>query len=126
MDVNKRAAQYVKLRDKVKQITEKHKEELAPYNDLMARMRGEFVGFLHDTKQESAKTSSGTIYLTTKSTASLEDADAFMRHVIGTEAWDLLDRRANSSAVKAYIDENNTLPPGVKFSQVVDVGVRRS
>jgi len=45
--------------------------------------------------------------------------------VIGSEAWDLLDRKANVTAVSDFIEENNAPPPGVNFSTTYVVGVRR-
>jgi hypothetical protein len=44
--------------------------------------------------------------------------------VIGTEQWDLLDKKANVTAVTDYLNENGVLPPGVKYSTRFDVGVR--
>jgi hypothetical protein len=71
-------------------------------------------------------TKAGTAYVSVKTSASLEDPDIFMRHVIGTESWELLDRRANATAVKAFAEENHgALPPGVKMASIVTVGVRR-
>ena len=126
MNISKRVEQYVALRDKIKEIKIQQKEELAPYNVMLDKLGSSCLKFLQDTGQESARTENGTVYITTRGTASLEDAEAFMRHVIGTQEWELLDRRANSTAVKAYIEENGTLPPGVRFSDIIDVGVRRS
>jgi hypothetical protein len=48
-----------------------------------------------------------------------------MRYVIGNEAWDLLDRKANVKAVEDFIEENDLAPPGVNFSTTYVVGVRR-
>jgi len=74
---------------------------------------------------ESVRTDTGTVYRTEKKSASLADPDAFMRYVIGNEAWDLLDRKANVKAVEDFIEENDLAPPGVNFSTTYVVGVRR-
>jgi len=126
IDFNKRAAQYVHLRDTVKAIKEKHKAELAPYNDAMEKLEALFMQELNNTHQDSAKTASGTVYKTTRKTASLDDPDAFMRFVIGGEYWDLLDRKANATAVEEFLNDNQALPPGVKFTAVEEIGVRRA
>jgi hypothetical protein len=48
-----------------------------------------------------------------------------MNHVISTKNFDLLDRRANSTAVREFIKKNNVQPPGVNLSAHRTVGVRK-
>lgn len=118
---------FVTLRDHVKTIEDKHKAELAPMKELRERLEAAMLDKLNATGQDSAKTAFGTVYRTMRESASLEDATSFMRHVIGSEAWDLLDRKANTPACKKFAEENGgNLPPGVKFTQVYTVGVRRA
>lgn len=119
-----RVGQYVALRAKVKAIKDKHKEELTPYNTAMEQLEGLMLNALNATGQENAKTKNGTVYKTEKTSCSLEDADEFLRHVIGTEQWELLDRKANVTAVKDYLDMNGALPPGVKLTTTMEVGIR--
>jgi hypothetical protein len=49
-----------------------------------------------------------------------------MAFVKTTNNYDLLDRKANVTAVKDYVSENGTLPPGVNLSSIKTVGVRRA
>lgn len=60
-----------------------------------------------------------------RKSASLEDPQAFMNYVIENEAWDLIDRKANTKAVEDFIQSNNSPPPGVKFSDALTLGLRR-
>ena len=124
IDYATRAQQYVALRAKKKEIQDRHKVELQPINDILDKLEGLFLDFLNNTGQDSAKTPGGTFYRTTRNTASLEDPAEFMRHVIGTESWDLLDKKANVSAVKDFLETHKVLPPGVKFTSDYTVGVR--
>jgi len=48
-----------------------------------------------------------------------------MDYVTTNKLFDLLDRRANTTAVKAFVKKNNQLPPGCNLSAVETVGVRR-
>jgi hypothetical protein len=73
----------------------------------------------------SLNTDAGTVYRTEKKSASLSDSTAFMDYVIANSAFDLLDRKANVTAVTEFVKENNTPPPGVNFSSAYVVGVRR-
>lgn len=119
-----RIAQYVALRNKVKGIKDRHKEELAPYNDAMEKLEAVLLQGLCATGQESAKTDAGTVYKTVKRTASLDDPDAFMNFVLASGRFELMDRKANVVAVAEYMEENQAPVPGVKFSTSVEVGVR--
>lgn len=125
--VEKRIQQFVLMRDKLKEIDEAHEKTRAPYALALEKLKGSITEFLTTAGVESVKTQFGTAYVSIKRNASLEDPDAFMRHVIGTEGWDLLDRRANTKACEAFAEENKgELPPGVKVTSITTVGVRRA
>lgn len=126
MDVDKRVGQYVKLRDKIKELDGEHKTRMEPYREMLEQLGNVLLKHLNDVNVESVRAESGTFFKTTKKTASLEDPEAFMRFVIENQCFDMLDRKANVTAVDEYIETNNALPPGVKFSARVEVNVRRS
>lgn len=117
---------YVKLRDKKKECDDAHSQRMAPLVAAMDQLEGAMLTMLNDTGQDSAKTAAGTVYRTTKQSASIADKDAFMRHVIGTEAWEFLDAKANVTAVAKTIEDTGEPPPGVNWSSRVIVGVRRA
>lgn len=126
LDISKRVEQYVLLRDKIKKLDDEHKERMKPYRDALEKLNGVLLNHLNDINGDSVRTDTGTVYRTERKSASLADADAFMRFVIGNEAWDLMDRKANVTAVADFIEENNAPPPGVNFSTTYVVGVRRA
>lgn len=123
-DFEKRIAQYVTLRNKIKDADEAHKKATAPMREMLEKLNGAIREAIQASKQESAKASSGTAYLKHKVSATIADPAAFKRHVIGTESWDLADWKANGPAVKAFVEEHHTVPPGINYSVTVDVGVR--
>jgi hypothetical protein len=98
---------------------------MKPYKEMLDKLNSVLLDHLNTINGESVRTDTGTVYRTEKKAASLADPDAFMRYVIGSEAWDLLDRKANVTAVSDFIEENNAPPPGVNFSTTYVVGVRR-
>ncbi len=120
-----RVSQYVKLRDIKKRLDDEHKAKLKPINEAMETLEGMMLTMLQTTGQDSAATQAGTVYKTTKRSATIADGDAFRRHVIGTEAWELIDWRANAPAVSDYVEANKDAPPGVNYSTRIEVGVRR-
>jgi hypothetical protein len=125
-DIKERVTQYITIRDKIRAMEEAHKEALKPLKELLDKLSGVLAKHMEDTKSEAIKTEGGTCYLTTRWSASLADADAFMRFVKENDKFDLMDRKANATAVRDYVEEHNTLPPGVNLSSIQQVGVRRS
>jgi hypothetical protein len=126
VDINKRVAQYVALRDEIKKHDDAHKEKMKPYRELLDKLNGALLEQLNTVQGKSISTDAGTVYRTEKKSASLADADAFMRYVVDNAEWDLLDRKANVTAVADYIEEHEYPPPGVNFSTTFVAGVRRS
>ena len=74
---------------------------------------------------ESLRTSAGTAYKTVKHSVTVADKDAFRNFIKNEDAWYFADLRANAPAVRAYLDENDHLPPGVNMSSWAAVNVKR-
>ncbi len=122
--VDKRVEQYIAVRDTIQARKQAFEEQLKPLVDIQNMLTGWMQNFLEQAGADSVKTSHGTCYSTTRYTASLADPEAFMKHVISTGSFDLLDRKANVTAVKDYVNEKGSLPPGVNMSSIKTVGVR--
>lgn len=125
-DINKRVAQFVQVRDALKRLDERHAAERAPLQGILLELEGKLDAALQANNAESLKTSSGTCYSSVRHSASLADPQAFMDFVINNKKFELLDRRANTTAVKDFIKDNNAPPPGVNFNAVRTIGVRRA
>lgn len=124
MDIEKRVAQYIALRNKIKAEDDAHAEVMKPKKDLLLALNALLLKHLSDIKSESVKTAAGTVYRSERKSASLADPDAFMNYVVEHGLWDLLDRKANATAVADFINENKFSPPGVNFSTIYTAGVR--
>lgn len=126
-DINfaKRIDQYVRLRDKIKKMKENFDAELEPFATALEQLNNMILDHLNKVNSDSVATPMGTAYRTAKKSASLADPDLFMNYVITQGAWDLLDRKANVTAVEDFITNNKSPPPGVNFSKVFVAGVRR-
>jgi hypothetical protein len=125
VDINQRVEQYVMLRDKIKELDDAHKEKMKPFKETLEKLGNVLMDHLNTAGAESVKTSGGTFYKSSKKSASLADADAFMTFVIEKGLFELMDRKANATAVEDFVNENGVLPPGVKFSMVTTINVRR-
>jgi len=117
---------FVQARDEIKRLEDAHEEALKPIKEIKAKLEGRILEFLDVSGLTSGKTPYGTAIATVKDSASLADPDAFMNWVMKNGAFELLDRRANTTAVRDYVEEHGTLPPGVNFSSRKTASVRRS
>ena len=123
--IDQRVREYVACRDEVDRIEKRHKDELAPLLDLQKKLAGILQQFLDDTGVDSIKTEYGTAYASTRYSASLRDPEVFMQYVLQNNSFELLDKRANVTAVKDFVKEHNAEPPGVALSAMTTIGVRR-
>lgn len=124
-DVNVRIAQYVALRDKIKALDDAHKKKMEPFREMLDQIGGLLLTHLQTVGGDSIATPSGTVYKTVKNSATIKDGKAFFDFVTQNNEWDLLDKKANVTAVMEFIEQHKATPPGVNFSAVITVGVRR-
>jgi hypothetical protein len=123
--INALVKKYIELRDEVKAIEAEFDLKKKPKKEAMEQIQGILLGFLDKSGGTAMKTEFGTCYSTTRYSASLADADAFMRFVVDQKAFHMLDRKANATAVREYVEEHQgNLPPGVNLTQIKSVGVR--
>ena len=122
--INKLVAQYLAVRTRIKQMEDEFQRKLTPFETAKNKLAGTMLKFLDKSGQEMARTDEGTVYVTVRHNASLGDPDAFMDYVMQNGAFELMDRRANSTACRDFAEEHGSLPPGVKLNSIRTVGVR--
>lgn len=105
----------------IDEIEARHKEELKPFEDAKKAYRNLIQEYLIANKTNSMKTDTGQAVLATKTSFRVEDQTEFKRHVIGTEAWDMIVWAVKRSAAEAFEDATKTLPPGVAKSSVLEL-----
>jgi hypothetical protein len=126
-DIARYIDRYIKIRDKKKEMQDRHKAELAPINTALDALEQGFLNHLNGTNSDNAVAKGiGTAYRTVRHSATIEDGATFRRHVIGAEAWHLADWKANANAVHEAMVETKAPVPGVKFSSEAVVNIRRS
>lgn len=124
--VDDRVAQYVSVRDKIKEANDAHEKAIAPLVEVQNLLTGWLQNFMEQAGADNIKTAHGTCYNTTRFSASLADPEAFMKFVKETGKFDLLDRKANVTACRDFTSETGHTPPGVNLSSIKTVGVRRA
>lgn len=117
---------YRQVRDRITQRTQEFEESIKKLTTRREQLAGLLLNILDNTHQESARTVNGTVGVRVESSASVADKSAFMDHVKSTGNFELLDVRANKTAVRDYIEhhEGHT-PPGVNFTSRRTVGVTK-
>lgn len=127
VNVDDMVLRFIEIRDVLKALEDAYEAKRKPLLEVKERISGELMQFLDDNKLTNAQTKHGTVHTTTRSSASLTDAQLFFDFVLENERYELLDKRANATAVKDYVKENGgNLPPGVNLSSIKTVGVRRA
>ena len=124
--IDERVEQYVQIRDKIRELEKAHEEMIKPYKDALSGLNSILLQHLQKLGVESARTAAGTVYVTERTSASLADVTAFWDYVINTKEFDLIDKRANKTAVADYVKSNGIAPPGVNYAVTHLVGVRRA
>ena len=125
-EIEKRVGQYIAIRDRLDEMNAEHDERCKKLKATQNLLSGLMLAYLEQAGATSIKTPEGTCIASSKTTASLADPKAFMDFVIANSAWDLLDRKANSTAVRDYVAEKGHLPPGANLSTIRTLSVRRS
>lgn len=144
---------YVELRDVRDEMSKRHAEEIGKITEMMEVCESWLLKHLSDNKIESARTEAGTAYKNTSTSATVDPEGGWpllLYHVLhgpiqrvldavekgmsdkGSMAilltspeLDLLNHSVNKTKVKEIVEAGGHVPPGVKYSQFVKLGVRR-
>lgn len=119
---------YVEDRDQLAANSKAAAELSAPLNIAQVAREQWLKNELTSTGAEGLKTTHGTAFWETGSSATVADATEFMAWV--HEDWDarrgFLNNAVNKTAVKARLDDKQPVPPGVDYKTFRSVKVRRA
>jgi hypothetical protein len=119
-------SKYVEIRDEIKARNDAHATAMTEITETQNLLTAWLTKHLEAVGAESVRTKAGTVYSSTRYSASLADPQAFMNYVKTTDNFDLLDRKANATAVREHVATQGGLPPGVNLNAIRTVGVRRA
>src|SRR4249919_1460208 len=119
-------ASYIELRNARKSADEQYaafrKENYdEPMNDIEMKL----LDMLNEMGSDSIKAPTGTAFKKLSTSVTTADGAAFRRHVIGLEAWDMVDWRPNKTAINDLIEEGEPLPPGLNRTTFYNINVRK-
>jgi hypothetical protein len=115
-------ALYIALRDLASEIEE---DTLTPISRALESIAQEMARKLDSDGEQSASTAAGTAFFESLDSVSLSDPDQYFSWVVENAAWDMIEKRASKTGVKAFIEQHKALPPGAKFSTIRKVKFTR-
>lgn len=123
-NANELTEKYTELRDRKAAIETQMKAAMKPISEEMVKIEGELMSLLNATGAQNISTPHGTAYKSETRRFTVEDPHLFRSWIEANNRPDFYQNRVSDEAVKAYVEEFGTLPPGVKMSAHVTVNVR--
>lgn len=116
---------YMVLRRKKEAIEAKVKDDVSEIKAKMDKLEAWIKQQADAQGVTSFKTKHGTAFLTTTDYANVADWDAVLTYIRENEAYDMLEKRISKMAVRGYIEENKSVPPGVNYGTKLEVNIRK-
>jgi hypothetical protein len=117
---------YVALRDRRAQRKAAYSEDDAGDKLKQDKIEVEFIRRLTDRGVDSVSARGvGTAYMSTRSTATVADPDAFWNYVRDNDAYELVENRVNKTAHSQHQEAHGENVPGVSTSATTVVNFRR-
>ena len=102
------------LRDEVRAKEKAFEDSLAEDKGTVKELESMILDQLHAAKLTSVKIEGvGTAYTAKRTSAKVEDAEAFFAFVLKYERTELLEARASKKAVEEYVEQMGVPPTGV-------------
>jgi hypothetical protein len=117
-DLGERIKQVRAMEDFIDKQQQELDTKLEQHHKFVEIGRAEILAFLNQTNQKSANTEFGGAYWKPKITYRVEDKDAFRRHVIGAEAWELITWASAPVNCEVFTEEHKMPPPGLARNAV--------
>ena len=124
-DIDAIVKKYVDLRDSIDAINKETKARVAVLEEAQGALASVLMKLAKEQGVSSFKTDSGTAFIQTKTYAGVADWSRTIEYIKANDAYYLLNKAVNKTAVKEYIDKHETPPPGVNWTVEQEIQVRR-
>lgn len=105
----------LRAKEKMADIDDEAKRQKKPLADTVAKLEGWIQAEAEKEGLDKIPTPAGTGYWSTHYKCTVSDQTVFMDYVKETGDLSLVDKRANKTAVKDFVNEHGQPPPGVNF-----------
>lgn len=126
MTVAQMTEKYLALRKKKQAIQDRHKQELAPFNEILNRLGNLILAELNAAGVNSMASAEGTVYKSVETSVTVKDWPATLSYIQQNQAWDLLEARVAKTAAVTIVQETQAPIPGVNIAQEIVLRVRSS
>jgi len=116
---------YLSLRDEKERIEKEAKLAIRPILDKMGKIEEWFLIRGEQEGVDNWKTPFGTPYFSQATNVSVADWDEVLDYVKNNDAYEILTHGVNKSAVREFLEKNDELPPGVNYTSVRKLYVRK-
>jgi len=118
---------YIKIRNAKEAVVEKHKQELAEYNEQLEAISEEMLELCKEQNASSIRTGEGTIIRKVTTRYATTDWDSLYKFIKEHDAYGLLEQRLHQTNTKQFLEEHpDLLPPGLWSDNKYTIVVRRS
>jgi len=119
---------FVKTRDEIEAIEAEAKAKVAPLKERQKKQQAYIQRHMEEQGIKTIRTDSGTAYINVAESVRVGDWDALLEYIRTTEEYELLNKAVNKTAALEMMGEKrqNQPPPGVKYTAIREVRVRRS
>lgn len=120
-------AAYLKLREQKAEIADRHKEEMAPFNEKAQKLEVYMLNLLNQAGVDSmAFKGVGTMFKKNVQSVTVQEWDATLAWIKTQGAWEFLERRVSKTVVQEYSEAHGEVPPGIQVTNDVVVQVRKT
>lgn len=124
MNTQEKITNYLRLRAHKKAADAEYKMSMERVTAAMGRLETDLMVDIEASGGNSLSGDGGTVYIRVQSSASVKDRDAFFKYVFQTKNLELLDARANKAVVRE-LQAAGTVVPGVNYTEIKQIGVRK-
>ena len=118
--------EYIRLRDSVTKLTERHEKQVRPYKDSMSLIENLLGEEINKLEGQAIKTPKGTAYRSITNSYKVADRDVWLNWVFETGNRDMLTAHVAKEALNEFMDVNKSLPPGLNLTQIFNIRVKRN
>jgi len=125
-EINDLVAAYVACRDSLKKHMKEAKDVEKAHKADLASLEAALMAKANELGVESFRTSSGTASKVHGFRISVRDWPSAIDYIIEHDLRNMLNKSISKLAAKEFMEENNNqLPPGLKYEGLVEIRVQR-
>lgn len=118
---------YLKLRTQKEELSNRHKDEMAPLNLRMEKLEAFMLLLLNNANVDSmAFKGTGTMFKQNVCSITVAEWNSTLAWIKEHNAWEFLERRVSKTVVQEYAEHHGEVPPGIDIKNDTVVRVRKT